>query len=513
MKRHTLFFSFLVAGIGAFAQCPPIIQCSGNIVVGTDPGQCSAVVNYFAPQGVDTCVSGTQTFNYTGSVQMWVVPAGVISIDVTAWGAEGGSAAGPGGLGGQAQVTAPVNPGDTLWIYVGGKGNDGNAAGNGLGGFNGGGDGYQLSGTDGGSGGGGGTDVRRVGNTLNDRFIVAGGGGGSENTGGGPMAGGAGGGLVGGDGQIWAGDTAKGGTQTAGGAANTGLSCSGTIIFATPGTFGQGGAGGRCTTTRCGGGGGGGWYGGGGVTRGNGSGGGSGYVAAPGNTNTSMSSGVRSGDGMVTISYQGAAVTTNLTAGLGTGATFPLGTTTETYVTSNSNGTDSCSFTVTVVDSGQATVLATFSQDTICTSQGTIALPVGTPAGGNYTGTGVVGSNFDPAVAQIGTHWIYYTDTVGCQNTDSTAITVVWCTGIQENTLKGIVDISPNPSNGLFNFQLPTGTNFDGIEVMSIVGKRVLEIGPSGSSLVLDLTGHPNGTYLVKVRVDGKFEIFRLLKQ
>ncbi len=513
MKKQLLVCGFLLAGLGAFAQCPPIIQCPGNIVVGTDSGQCSAVVNYIAPQGVDTCVSGTQTFNYTGAVQMWVVPAGVTSVDVTCWGAEGGRAAGPGGMGGMAQATAPVNPGDTLWIYVGGKGNDGNTAGNGLGGFNGGGDGYQLSSTDGGSGGGGGTDVRRVGNTLNDRFVVAGGGGGSENTGGGPMAGGAGGGLVGGDGQIWAGDTAKGGTQTAGGAPNTGLACSGTIIFATPGSFGQGGAGGRCTSSRCGGGGGGGWYGGGGCTRGNGSGGGSGYVAATGNTNTSMSSGVRSGDGMVTISYQGGSVTTNLTAGLGTGATFPLGTTTETYVTSNSAGTDSCSFTITVVDSGQATVLAPFSQDTICTSAGTVALPAGTPAGGNYSGTGVVGSNFDPAVAQIGTHWIYYTDNDGCQHTDSTAITVVWCTGVQENTLSNILTIAPNPSNGIFNLQLPEGTKFERIEVMSIVGQRVITVSSQRNTAQVDLSSFANGTYLIKARVAGKEDTFRVLKQ
>ncbi len=67
-----------------------------------------------------------------------------------------------------------------------------------------------------------------------------------------------------------------------------------------PGSFGLGGTayqdGAGC------GGGGGGWYGGG--TGGfAGGGGGSGYVDAPGNTNTSMETGVRSGNGVVIVSW------------------------------------------------------------------------------------------------------------------------------------------------------------------------------------------------------------------
>ena len=63
--------------------------------------------------------SQTQTFNYTGSVQTFTVPAGITSIDVIAKGALGGTN-NRGGQGGSVTATIAVTPGDVLNIYVGG---------------------------------------------------------------------------------------------------------------------------------------------------------------------------------------------------------------------------------------------------------------------------------------------------------------------------------------------------------------------------------------------------------
>ncbi|MDQ7779913.1 MAG: pre-peptidase C-terminal domain-containing protein, partial [Planctomycetota bacterium] len=68
--------------------------------------------------------SGNQTFSYTGAFQTWVVPAGVTSITVDAYGAEAGfSSPGPvthvPGKGGRTQATLTVTPGATLYVYVG----------------------------------------------------------------------------------------------------------------------------------------------------------------------------------------------------------------------------------------------------------------------------------------------------------------------------------------------------------------------------------------------------------
>lgn len=132
-----------------------------------------------APVGASTHNQVSETFLYTGAPQAFNVPPTVTELTIEAWGAQGGDAAptnpGVGGLGGYAKSTVPVLPGETLHVYVGGRGDS-----PGFGGWNGGGDaGLSTSGSTGQSGGGGGaSDVRQLGTALTNRVIVAGGGGG-----------------------------------------------------------------------------------------------------------------------------------------------------------------------------------------------------------------------------------------------------------------------------------------------------------------------------------------------
>lgn len=262
-------------------------------------GMAPQVAQAITTQFTTPCVPGT-----------FVVPAGVTSITVEAFGAQGGvglgqgaGVPGAGNFGGYATATLSVIPGQSLQVNVGGQGGAGIFSG-GPAGCNGGG----LGGLTGGGGGGGASDVRQ-GVTLVDRVVVGGGGGGGGaatdcpgNTGG---AGGAGGGLVGGTGggsgiaQCPGGDGGSGGTQSAGGATGS------TGVPGTPGTLGTGGVGGMPSgpSTGGGGGGGGGYYGGGGGAAssgaGGGGGGGSGLVPAGG----TLTSGLRAGDGLVRITY------------------------------------------------------------------------------------------------------------------------------------------------------------------------------------------------------------------
>ncbi|MCH2024074.1 MAG: glycine-rich protein, partial [Saprospiraceae bacterium] len=177
----------------------------------------------------------SQTYNYTGSVQTYTVPAGVTSINVEAWGAEG---SGNEGEGGYVSADLSVTPGEVLEIYVGGQGVGSTA------GYNGGGQGGSSTIGQGGAGGGA-SDVRRGSYTLNDRIIVAGGGGGTAgNCGNNTAEGGHGGGLVGMSGCVFSCSncqyTGAGGTQTSGGIAGPTShgSCSGN----NNGGFGYGGS-------------------------------------------------------------------------------------------------------------------------------------------------------------------------------------------------------------------------------------------------------------------------------
>jgi hypothetical protein len=244
---------------------------------------------------VDDVPSCSQVFAFTGAEQTWDVPVGVTSIRATALGAAGGCAL--GGLGGESIAELVTTPGETLYLYVGGVGACSMQASL-PGGFNGGGDKFTDQGDswEGGSGGGG-TDVRRGGNTLADRVLVAGGGGG---TGWGGEAG-DGGGIVGQDGNPEGGgcnDTCAGagGTQVGGGA---GGFCFDQCVGAA-GSLGVGGDSVGCAAA--GGGGGGGYYGGGGGGHCSG-GGGSSRADFPGNSDASTNAGIHAGDGELTIMW------------------------------------------------------------------------------------------------------------------------------------------------------------------------------------------------------------------
>jgi hypothetical protein len=238
----------------------------------------------------------------------WVVPDGVTSVTVDAYGAAGGAGQIPeepsaGGLGGRTRATIEVTPGETLQVNVGGVGGSYTGGGPAVGGTNGGGD----AGGYGAGGGGGASDVRRGGTSVDDRVVVAGGGGG----GGGRQGvcqtadGGAGGGDAPGAGGSF--DDATGGQPggvDAGGAGGAAGSMGGT---GQSGSAGQGGAGGTSMMSYAGGGGGGGWFGGGG---GGGSmsysaagGGGSAYVAEDA-TAVTYENGTRAGDGLVVLSWE-----------------------------------------------------------------------------------------------------------------------------------------------------------------------------------------------------------------
>lgn len=205
-------------------------------------------------------------------------------MSITAYGASGSDAfsyntvslpPGKGGAGAVATGKLAVTPGQTLQVWVGGKGTLFS------GGFNGGGSGGTSGGGGGGGGGGGASDVRVGNGTLSDRVIVAGGGGGGGRAGCEAVIPGGNGGLGGGgNGQDGAmaifngiphGGGKGGNANGAGGLPGVGclgfLGQQGGIYFDNIG--GNGGAGQSCccftiNSVPSGGGGGGGYFGGGG---------------------------------------------------------------------------------------------------------------------------------------------------------------------------------------------------------------------------------------------------------
>lgn len=231
-------------------------------------------------------------FDYTGTVQSVTLPEGTYKLEC--WGAQGGNSNlsngtyGNGGKGGYSTGILNVSTNTTIYITVGGQGQNGALNTRTAGGFNGGGDGYGTNNSGVGGGGGGASDISlmrpvfsqssyfinkiRDTNSLLSRIIVAGGGGSAGyNVSNNAANGGAGGGTTGQDGlsnRVYHG---TGGKQTTFG---TGGSSEESNRYSVQAKFGCGASASNSTDVAPGGGGG--WYGGG--LHCDSAGGGSGYV-------------------------------------------------------------------------------------------------------------------------------------------------------------------------------------------------------------------------------------------
>jgi len=105
--------------------------------------------------------------------------------------------------------------------------------------------------------------------------------------------------------------------------------------------------------------------------------------------------------------------------------TSGLGTHTITYTYTDSLGcSNSASQDVTVYD--KPVVTLSLSDDEACVIEDVHVLDGGSPPNGEFSGSGVSGTNFDPSLAGVGTHTILYTftDGNGCWNEAEDVITV-----------------------------------------------------------------------------------------
>lgn len=303
----------------------PVIQwdSAGSYLVNL-----TVIQNLCSTSNVDTliivnCPSNIETFNYTGTIESWVVPGCVSQITIEAVGARGGnggngSVVANGGKGARMIGTFSVTPGSTLKIIAGemGESKSQYVAGGGGGSF------VWVDGQSvpliaaGGGGGGGGTggslDGRHPGidaitsqNGTNGNSVGSGGGtGGNGGTvpSGEPMW------AAGGCGWYSNGNSGDGGgcTYAGGGvkplSGGQGGAPGGSTSYVGYGGFG-GGGGGQGACNACGGGGGGGYSGGGGGVYSQGFSGGGGGGSFNSGTSQSNTAGYNSGHGYVIINY------------------------------------------------------------------------------------------------------------------------------------------------------------------------------------------------------------------
>lgn len=182
------------------------------------------------------------------------------------------------------------------------------------------------------------------------------------------------------------------------------------------------------------------------------------------------------------------------------------------------NGCDSIITTTLTINPIPNVNISLFNPDTLCFNASSVILPTGTPSGGNYTGAGVAGINFDPAIAGIGIHNIIYTytDTNSCVNRDTTIITIDACTGINNSTSDFGILIYPNPSTGLFTIEKPNNLNKEvQIRVLDATSKLIVEntISLGKQKIEVDITTYSSGIYYLQLQVEEEVFVKQILKK
>ncbi|HPB25961.1 MAG TPA: PKD domain-containing protein [Bacteroidales bacterium] len=168
----------------------------------------------------------------------------------------------------------------------------------------------------------------------------------------------------------------------------------------------------------------------------------------------------------------------------------PVAATIAVTATANSCTGTPATYTITVNPLPVIT-FSVFPQ--LCTTSPAFNLAQASPAGGTYTGAGITGATFDPAVAGIGTHTVVYDYTnpvTGCSNTDSSTIEVMGALNI--TVTPNSPYICPENSillmaNGAYTFEwLPA----DGLS--STTGSNVVATPAAGTTYTVTGT-NPDG--------------------
>ena len=223
-----------------------------------------------------------------------------------------------------------------------------------------------------------------------------------------------------------------------------------------------------------------------------------------------------------------------LTAPAGYGYAWSNGQSTQS-ITVNTSNTYSVDVTAingnTSTDSVTVTVnpLPTVSFTGLDTQYEVIDLPVtltGTPAGGTFDGTGVLGGNqFWPSNAGVGgpyTVTYTYTDsTTGCSAAHSATVSVteVDDTDIDEAGAAAAVSIFPNPTADVVNIRLELpaaqAVQIDLVDLqgrtLTVIRKENVASGQAFFSLHKQELGLTPGIYLLSVKTEGKQTLARVI--
>jgi hypothetical protein len=161
-----------------------------------------------------------------------------------------------------------------------------------------------------------------------------------------------------------------------------------------------------------------------------------------------------------------------------------------------------CFETVNITVNVNALPNVTFNQNpsSACVNQSAVTL-IGQPAGGVFSGNGVVGNTFDPPTAGTGNHSLTYTytDANNCSNTANTTFVVAACTGLTENQNAQMLEVYPNPASDAITIK-NINENVQ-LSIYNSLGEiiTVIDAKKEMSSMSINTRAYARGVYFLRI--------------
>ncbi len=164
----------------------------------------------------------------------------------------------------------------------------------------------------------------------------------------------------------------------------------------------------------------------------------------------------------------------------------------------DSNGCVAASDTVILVQNELPSVTLN-NLPVFCSVDADYSIVEGLPVNGQYSGSAVANGTFSPQLAGVGfSEVVYtYTDSAGCNNSDTVLVEVDDCTGIHESETL-IFNLYPNPSSA--SVFIESNQPIEMIKVIDRLGRLVFEInGENTFEEIIDMYPFANGLYTFEV--------------
>jgi hypothetical protein len=124
---------------------------------------------------------------------------------------------------------------------------------------------------------------------------------------------------------------------------------------------------------------------------------------------------------------------------------------------------------------------------------------MGSPPGGVFSGTNVIGNQFQPIMAGQNCVYYDYTDANGCKNYDQQCFFVDLCTGINNQTIQHVFSVVPNPASGEITVSIDKLSEDLSIGIYNTLGQIIIQKNITDTKTKINLSEQANGIYFVRI--------------